>query len=406
MIGNVVGNLVGNVVGNLVSGGFDPIGIFGSDLVAWYRADSVTLSEPSPLDPNDLTTANWLRNNTAVVADQYTSTYDSVGLDKVTANAVVANAAYVESAVAIANCNANFPNTVRICRAKYGNHAWIMLGGGTKHAYFNLQTGAIGTVNGGGSATITALGGGEYLCKYFAPAAGVNNKSLVHLVSGDNASINWSPAGTEYIYLGGVYMEQKRVSSWTDLSGNGRHLVNATAATQPSYTGSRLYFLNALSQTMAATVTVTANLPWSVFVVASMDSTGNRGILEITDTGLINRGMSLFHNGGSMYARSHITPAGQVTTSTVYYDSGRHMYSVEAAAALTTGRIDNTSYTQASAASTALVGAPTQFVLSHASAGAFDGSIDEVIVHRATETAAQTAMRKAYLNSRYNLGLT
>lgn len=103
-------------------------------------------------------------------------------------------------------------------------------------------------------------------------ASGFNPKSISGLALWFDASVSSS-----------ITLNGGNVSSWADLSGNGRDATQATAANQPSYSTAALNGKNVVvaqdgSRTLK-TAAFQAGLPQTVFVVASTNGS-NQGIFQ------------------------------------------------------------------------------------------------------------------------------
>lgn len=88
--------------------------------------------------------------------------------------------------------------------AKAGTRSWIALQLGTAIAYFNVSTGALGSVT-GGTATITAMGSGWYRCTLsVASRASTVNKILLASASGTSS---YTGVATNNAYIWGAQLE-------------------------------------------------------------------------------------------------------------------------------------------------------------------------------------------------------
>jgi hypothetical protein len=95
--------------------------------------------------------------------------------------------------------------------AKAGTASFISIGFGglptAVGAYFNLSTGAVGTVNGAGlTSSIKALANGFYLCS-LTDTTGSRTFHSFGIHTSDNQVLNWNAAGTETIILWGSQNE-------------------------------------------------------------------------------------------------------------------------------------------------------------------------------------------------------
>ena len=95
--------------------------------------------------------------------------------------------------------------------AKQGTVAWLGLGfdnnAAADGAYFNLGSGAIGTVAAGTTATIQTLQNGWYRCTVTKTYSSANHYLSFEVHSANAQSITWNAAGTENIYVFGGQSE-------------------------------------------------------------------------------------------------------------------------------------------------------------------------------------------------------
>jgi len=114
------------------------------------------------------------------------------------------------------------------------NHLCIYQGGGTVGAaWFNLSTGAVGTVAGGFSATITSVGDSWYRCTVTF-TGGANFSLTVGGVNADN-SITATTSGLNGVLLWGAQTEQRSaVSSYTPTTTQPITRYQPTLLTAPS----------------------------------------------------------------------------------------------------------------------------------------------------------------------------
>lgn len=121
-------------------------------------------------------------------------------------------------------------------------------GGGTAFAYFNLATGAVGTVSAGYTATITPVGNGWYRCTITNASAQALSFAGVYGVADADGSTSVTANGTDGIYIWGADLRvandgvgipaYQRVNTATDYDSSGFPLYLSFGGTQAMSTGS------------------------------------------------------------------------------------------------------------------------------------------------------------------------
>lgn len=154
--------------------------------------------------------AVWTKLNSSVTANATTAPDGTVTADKLVENSATSGHS-VASTVALAN---DTPYTFSE-HWKVGERTWIYLCdfdffGTTRRAWFNLATGAIGTVNSGLTAAISAVANGFYRCSisFQSSTDAVNDAEQVTsgLATGD-ANIVYAGNGASGAYPWGAQLE-------------------------------------------------------------------------------------------------------------------------------------------------------------------------------------------------------
>ncbi len=149
----------------------------------------------------------WVKANATVTVNAIAAPDGSTTADKIVEDAT----ATIEHAVQQASTTSGAAHTFSVY-LKAGERTWAFLRGvnsalGNVRAWFNLSTGAVGTVNAGGTATITAVGNGWYRCALTLSApATASYEWRVSLSTGDG-TVTYTGDGTSGVYAWGAQLE-------------------------------------------------------------------------------------------------------------------------------------------------------------------------------------------------------
>lgn len=211
---------------------FSPLRIGGC--VGWWRADrGITLAgQPTLTQTSSFDHTDWTKTNTTVNADQ------AIG-GQTTCDQVVETAVDAVHTVAQTPGNIGTQSATYTIDAHAGSLAaartWIYLqgNGGGSRVWFDLQNGVVGTQT-AATGTITALGSGWYRCSMtFTYASGGYTCGLA---TADGVSSYLGDVTADaYLMNAAVSQVNTRVSAWADQSGNGNHLSQSSAVSQPLY---------------------------------------------------------------------------------------------------------------------------------------------------------------------------
>lgn len=174
-------------------------GLVRGGIVGAWNLGSVNLLKWS----EDFGNAAWLSDDPVVVASNGTT--DPLGAT--TADLVKAKAAYgpqdVYQSVSISSSSA-----VLSVYAKAAGYNWIkMLLSSGKTANFNIQSGAVGTVEAGATASIVNAGGGWYRCSVSSAITPGSNLFILYVRDVDNGGA-FSGDGTSGVYLWGAQVSE------------------------------------------------------------------------------------------------------------------------------------------------------------------------------------------------------
>ena len=159
------------------------------------------------LQSQDFTNATWTKNN--LTAASTSATTDPLG--GLTANILTPNG------TADAYCRQTLTPVLSTSYgvsvyAKAGTGSWLRLralfinNNTTDEAWFNLSTGALGTVQASVSATITSVGNGWYRCALVGSTISTNSASLLD-VAVSNADNTRNATNAQTIYVWGSQLE-------------------------------------------------------------------------------------------------------------------------------------------------------------------------------------------------------
>lgn len=245
-----------------------------------------------PVSSQDFTNINWTKTGITVTADQIAALDGTVTADLLTTSATTAS---VNSIALVVSAGASYTQSVY---AKKGTSNWFYLcasisgtGAQTPKAYFNLNTGVVGTIEALiTSATIQDVGGGWYRCSITSVGTAGTETWLAGICDAD-ASTTVTIGRT--VYLWGAQCEVGGFAS------------------------SYIPTLPALSATRAADVAVMTGTNFSAWYnqpagtfIAVFDTvlSGNRGILS-ADSGATSQSINLYRNSFGA-ARAEVTTGG------------------------------------------------------------------------------------------------
>ena len=178
----------------------------------------------------DFDNAAWTKSNSTVtanaaVAPDGTSTADKLVEAATTSSHYVLRAATVTTAAHVFSVY-----------AKAGERSFVSLGFDGLNVWFNLTTGAVGTIEAGLTAAIVSVGDGWYRCSAIRTVTVAGSKSsVIYSATADNA-LSYTGNGTSGIFIWGAQLETG--STATDYTRNNGGVYPArfdydTATLQP-----------------------------------------------------------------------------------------------------------------------------------------------------------------------------
>lgn len=150
-----------------------------------------------------LDSAAWTKGGSTITANADTGPDGVQNADRIV-EGVGGTIKYVTQAPSPAGTHGVFTYSHKL---KAGTRSWaaLSLDGGTTVTYFNLGTGALGTVGAGVTATIVAEANGYYRCT-ITTARAATGASPVTLVATGNLAHSYSGDGTSYITCAGAQL--------------------------------------------------------------------------------------------------------------------------------------------------------------------------------------------------------
>lgn len=252
-------------------------------LVGFYQSDlGVTLNAEAITNPNAFDNAAWLKGNATVSANVTTDPLGGNQADSLVEDGTLNNH-FIDQAVT--NKQAGLLETWSVYARASGRH-FMALGDdtGAHWQWFDLTAGTMGTQAGLAGATMTNVGNGWYWLT--VSSTGFDSAFTIFMGSADNTP-SYQGNGTGNIFLWGAAVDQGRLSQWSDQSGKGNHLVQATAANQALYrTGRRNGRPSILFDGVNDTVglSFTLNQPTTVacsYIPVAIGATGvNDGVID------------------------------------------------------------------------------------------------------------------------------
>ena len=168
---------------------------------------STNLMYPS----EDFTNANWSGGNYTIVANDLTSPDGTQNADKFTTTSTTAeNYMRISNISILANIGSSYTTTI-FAKKGTGNflrirNLFVTNGGTDGNAWFNLNTGAVGTVQSSQTASIQDMGNGWYRCSLTGVVGSVNSFSLMDFGFTNADATNFPSANVDG-YLWGAQLE-------------------------------------------------------------------------------------------------------------------------------------------------------------------------------------------------------
>lgn len=208
----------------------------------------------------------------------------------------------------------------------------------------------------------------------------------------------------------GVTLNGSTVSSWADLSGNGRDLTQATAANQPTFSAGEINSRPAITTAAANRFMDTAAWTFvntvSVFLVAKNTGTSFAGFFQ---RGTVNERHAAFRGQGgaaanTLYARRGDSNEGTASYSSSAYNVLQFNYSTTLSQVIVNGVAGTSNTTSVSYNSDAKL--LRVFSLSNGVYGLIGGIAEFLYYDRNLGTSSEAAAIRRYLGNKYNISST
>jgi hypothetical protein len=353
------------------------------------------------------TTASWTVANVTVVANAAVAPDGTTTADKIYPNTTGTNR-FIYQTLSLAS--GLYKWSFR-AKAAEKTIAYIdFTGAGTTQAFFNLTTGAVGTVAAGYAATITSLGDGWYECSGTNNTASAYSFGGVYGVADANGSATVTANGTDGIYIWGG--DTRPANQATGLIPTYQRVDTSSVYDTVGFPQYLKYGgINSSLSTASINFTATAQMSvfsgvrklataTSVFAEFGTNVAANNGSFAIF-TGLDTTTDYAFYLRGSSnvyYAPSSYTPPITNTLSSQFNIAGAS----KATAIIPT--VNNVTVQTGGAGTTAGTGNFSTYPLYFgARAGAsffFNGLEFQTIIVGKTLTATEIANTETYVNSK------
>ena len=196
----------------------------------------VALAQPTVASPKDLSSGSWTRTGLASITHGQSDPDGGTSGDLITEDGSVGAHWITQSMGSVVT---GIPIRAR-CRVKAGTSGsrGVVLNPSGGNAYINPTTGAVTSQTGLTSVTVTAQPDGWWLVDLVVTSC-ASSTMLIGLSSSPGVA-SYAGDGTSNARAYFVEAEQDRVGQWTDRSGAGNHVVQATVANQPRWIQSAL----------------------------------------------------------------------------------------------------------------------------------------------------------------------
>jgi hypothetical protein len=177
---------------------------------------------------NDVTAGNWVKSGFTVASNSTTAPDGTTTADTLTENTSGGNH-YISNAVsAIALSNGNCTMSIYVKKIVRDWFVVSLFDGTTgRNAWFNINTGTIGTVQSGATASISNEGNGWYRCSITMPMSASNvNYTAYYGANADN-SVSYTGNGLASYYVWGAQLEIGSLSTYQPIATSQQAYIAA-----------------------------------------------------------------------------------------------------------------------------------------------------------------------------------
>jgi len=168
---------------------------------------------------NDVTAGNWVRSGFTATANATTAPDGTTTADTLTENTSGGNHYIANQGGAIALSNGNCTMSIYVKKIVRDWFAISLFDGTTtRNAWFNINTGVVGTVQSGATASISDAGNGWYRCSITMPMSASNVNFTAYYGANADNSIVYTGNGLASYYVWGAQLEIGSLSTYQPIA--------------------------------------------------------------------------------------------------------------------------------------------------------------------------------------------
>ena len=168
---------------------------------------------------NDVTAGNWVRSGFTATANSTTAPDGTTTADTLTENTSGGNHYISNQATAIALSNGNCTMSIYVKKIVRDWFVVSLFDGTTgRNAWFNINTGVVGTVQSGATASISDAGNGWYRCSITMPMSASNVNFTAYYGANADNSVVYTGNGLASYYVWGAQLEIGSLSTYQPIA--------------------------------------------------------------------------------------------------------------------------------------------------------------------------------------------